>query len=282
MAMGLLAAIPFDISTSMGENVYTTKAAYIEHHGDDIKTLVVGSCLASFCFNSLLLGDSAYNTGIAGQSLFFDVEFLKREIPRMENLRTLIYPLHYNLHLSDSLAFKTANRAAFLTFRNYRYWKIPQTDKPWEIVYHSALAAGEFTYRNCQSNPDTSTQGYMGIRGMYYNGKADLGQNPPMQPDTGKCIALLQEIAKLCYEKNIRFIVVVPPMPDTYINYMSEEGRNNLQLIADAVKDKYPMAYKNYLTDADYRNDSLYLDWNHLNHEGATLFAQRVKEDFDL
>ncbi len=71
-------------------------------------------------------------------------------------------------------------------------------------------------------------------------------------------------------------------MPDTYINYMSEEGRNNLQLIADAVKDKYPMAYKNYLTDADYRNDSLYLDWNHLNHEGATLFAQRVKEDFDL
>ena len=281
LGLGLLLAIPFDISTSLGENVYTTKYNYLNLHKEELSTLVVGSCLASNGFNSLELGDSTYNTGIFGQSMFFDVELMKELIPQMSNLKTIIYPFHYNLHLADPSAFLHNNRAAYLTFRNARYWHIKKTYRPMDVVYKSALLAGEFHYKNCKSAPDTTYLGYCGFSGMYYNGK-DEGGNPPLQLDPERCEPILCDLAEICKENNVRLIVIIPPFTNTWLSQTTDEGHKCLQSIIESVCSKYPVEYKNYMWDSSFRNDSLYFDWNHLNREGGTLFAQRVKQDFGL
>jgi hypothetical protein len=44
----------------------------------------------------------------------------------------------------------------------------------------------------------------------------------------------------------------------------------------------FNIEYKFYHNSPDFRADSLYADDHHLNHIGATLFARRVKKDFNL
>ena len=50
----------------------------------------------------------------------------------------------------------------------------------------------------------------------------------------------------------------------------------------ESVNRQYPAEYISYLDDDLFQADSLYYDAEHLNHRGATLFAQQVKEDFNL
>ena len=57
---------------------------------------------------------------------------------------------------------------------------------------------------------------------------------------------------------------------------------NNLYALIDSVRAYYPIEYKNYLDDAEFRADSLYYNSSHLNSIGADKFAIRVKEDFGL
>ena len=106
--------------------------------------------------------------------------------------------------------------------------------------------------------------------------------NPPLQPDTLECIKLLGELAEVCQQYHARLIVFTPPFPDDYIAKMTDKGRANLQKIIHSVSNKYPVEYHDYTDDKDFRNPSLYLNWNHLNHKGATLIAERIKADFEL
>ena len=92
----------------------------------------------------------------------------------------------------------------------------------------------------------------------------------------------LRGIAKVCSERGVRFIVVTPPFSNLYLSKVTEEGVKVLDSVIDAVAESYPIEYKNYMADSEFRDDSLYLDWNHLNNRGATLFARRVKADFGL
>lgn len=50
----------------------------------------------------------------------------------------------------------------------------------------------------------------------------------------------------------------------------------------ESVNRQYPAEYISYLDDDRFQADSLCYDAVHLNPTGATLFAQRVKEEFNL
>ena len=63
---------------------------------------------------------------------------------------------------------------------------------------------------------------------------------------------------------------------------MTDEGRANLKKIIKTVKKKYRIEYQDYTDNKDFRDPSLFFNWNHLNHQGATLLAYRIKLDFNL
>ena len=114
-----------------------------------------------------------------------------------------------------------------------------------------------------------------------WNGEKE-NHNPPDQQHLNMCIAYLTRMAKMIEDIGARFIVVTPPFPDSWLAGCSSEGIDNLYHIADTVNSISQMEYRCYLTDSAFRADTLYMNWNHLNHRGATLFAERVRADFGL
>ena len=55
-----------------------------------------------------------------------------------------------------------------------------------------------------------------------------------------------------------------------------------MESIIDSVRLYYPIEYKNYMNDEEFRADSIYFDSSHLNSIGADMFAKRIKLDFNL
>jgi hypothetical protein len=280
---GIICVIPYDLSTSLGRNEYTEKYRYVTQHRNEIKTLIIGSSLSETGLNPFVLGDSVYNFGLPGQTLFYDVALMEQLLPTMTNIKTVIYPLHYNLHLVDAAACDTTNQLNQLVFLYYQYMDVDKIESPQQLFYRSALFSGHFNISNCV---DTAPYMPLGYRrwdtSLFSNYEEWAGQNPPLQPDTFECIKLLYELADVCHQYHARLIVYTPPFPDDYIAEMTDEGRSNFQKIVCSVNRKIPIEYHDYTDDKDFRDPSLYLNWNHLNHQGATKFAKRIKRDFLL
>ena len=279
---GIICVIPYDLLTSLGRNEYTEKYRYVTQHHDEIKTLIIGSSLSEMSFNPFVLGDSVYNFGLSGRTLFYDVELMRQLLPTMSNIKTVIYPLHYNLHLVDAEACNTTNRLNRFVFLYYRYMKIDKTDSPQQLIYRSALFSGHFNIRNCIDNEPCRPLGYCQFDTIYSDDEKWIHGNPPLQPNISECVKLLSELADICHQQNARLIVYTPPFQNDYIAEMTAEGRANLHKIIHSIDRKYPIEYQDYTDEKEFRNTSLYLNWNHLNHKGATLLAQRIKEDFNL
>ena len=92
----------------------------------------------------------------------------------------------------------------------------------------------------------------------------------------------LKEMAAICNHHGVRFIVVTPPFHDSFNANVKQEGIEILHKLIDDVRNEYPIEYKDYLQDAEFRADSIYYNCSHLNSIGADMFALRVKNDFGL
>lgn len=271
------------MATSLGKNEYTEKYRYVKQHHDEIKTLIIGSSLSSCSFNPFVFGDSVYNFGLPERTLYYDVMLMEQLLPEMNSLKTVIYPLHYNLHLVDPIVCDTTDRLKHLMFQYYRYMNVSSLEHPCQIIYRSAFLSDFFNINSCKNKEPKNPLGYTKMDTSYYGlSKAWKCGNPPSQPNPKECIILLERLAYICHKNNVRLIVYTPPFPDDYITEMTDEGRVNLIRIINTVKKQYPIEYKDYTANTAFRNHTFYLNWNHLNHRGATILAERVKEDFHL
>lgn len=255
------------------KNNYSEKHIYITHHSNEIKTLVMGNSLAETGLNTSVLGDSAWCFAISGRALYYDDKLLERHMATMSNLHTVILTLHYNLHADLQSSYE------YYIYHNYRFLHIPTKTIPEGWLYRSAFLSDQLNKKNNTGATfdkfgNTLTEGY-------YDGK-EQNHNPPHQSNVDNCIKYLTNMAKTCAEHDVRFVVVTPPFPDTWIEGCTEQGIKNLAKVTDSVNMLYPLEYKNYLWDSAFRNDSLYYNWNHLNEIGATMFAHRIKADFGL
>ena len=231
----------------------------------------------------IIEGDNAWCFAINGRALYYDAELLKRLLPDMQNLRTIVLLLHYNLHTDVLCDSELVTHKDYYIYYNYRYLHLPDNTFPDGWLYRSAILSGQMHKENnsstiCNEFGNTFSDFY------YDSNKQDDNSiyNPPHQMNVDNCIKYLTNMAKTCAEHEVRFIVVTPPFPNTWLKGCTDQGISNLTMITDSVNMLFPLEYKNYMQDSMFRNDSLYCNWNHLNRFGATLFAQRVKEDFGL
>ena len=257
-------------AVKLSKNVYTEKLAYISSHGSQIKTLLLGNSVAENSFNLLELGDSVYCLAINGRYMYYDIILLERTIHNFENLTTILYPLHYNFYTYPASDYKEYI---------YSYYKFMHIATPpyTTIFYTSAILTNHFHHSH-KPLPDS-------LRGTdlfttTWNGQQN--KDIPAQSGFDTCLIYMREMARICMERNVRFIVFTPPFPDLYINSCSPQGIANLSRIIDSVRVYHPVEYINYMNHPDFREKHLYANWNHLNKDGATLFAQQVAQDFGL
>ena len=89
-------------------------------------------------------------------------------------------------------------------------------------------------------------------------------------------------IAQQCDSLGVRLIFVQPPVGDFHLQNSDPRLYNSFDSLMNCLALKLNMEYKSYFNNAEFRPDSLYADEFHLNHQGATKFAQCVKEDLNL
>ncbi|MBR1851446.1 MAG: hypothetical protein IJ789_08800 [Bacteroidales bacterium] len=272
----LVALTVIDVAVPLHGQEYEAKANHIKEHGNEISTLIVGNSLATAGVDACVFGDSCYCDAIAGEVLYYTMKRLEQDLPRMSNLRAVILPLHYNL-----LAYQYFGKlGAHFIYNYYRSMNITLDTFPYGYLYRLALPSGKLhlSSRGCDYyNPQGNSW-----PNWTWNGEKQE-ENPPNQCDeVDIAIDYLTAMARMCHERGVRFIVVVPPFPDAWLEGCTEDGMNNLQIIADSVNALYPIGFHNYMADSQFRDRSLYMNWNHLSHAGGTLFAQRIKEDFGL
>ena len=74
---------------------------------------------------------------------------------------------------------------------------------------------------------------------------------------------------KLCYRKNIKMIVLIPPFSDFFKKYFTEEYVLELRKIINQYKQEYPFEILDLYDDEAFNEAGLYEDQDHLNAYGA-------------
>lgn len=259
---------------------YIMKHEYMENHADRIKTLLLGHSHFEVGINPHVIGDSVFDLAMNARVIYYDMALLKKYIPHMTNLETVIYPMHYSFQNACQFYNNKRHREELMLYNNAIMNVGIPIDQRWAYYINFIKV---FNFKTFESTPITlDSMGYGRLDGQdmasdewFYK----LWTNQILRENFTES---LNEMAYLCEQYNVRFIVVTCPNMDTVLAYTTPKGVQSMFDVINEVKRNYPIEYHNYLDDEQFRADSLYQDESHLNHLGATLFAQRVKEDFGL
>jgi hypothetical protein len=262
-------------------NNYAIKQYYIIEHHNDIKTLVMGNSLAEYSFNTHVLGDSAYCFAISRRALYYDAKLMDRYIPIMQNLRTVILTCNYRIDAYPRFDSTNIVWAKNFIYNYYRSFSVTIDSFPYGVLFRSAVFSDNFNIHALRPTFAIADEvGYVEHDWIFDGQVKEIV--PLVQDNMDKGLEYLSNIASLCYQYGVRLIVVTPPFSDAWLELCTSDGVKNLTNIIERVNSQYPIEYKNYMYDSCFRNDSMYFDCLHLNHTGATIFAQRVKDDFTL
>lgn len=290
-------ALAIELYQAKVVNRYTYKRMYMEKKPDEIKTLLLGNSLIENSINPQNLGDSVFDLAISGRWIYYDVKLLERYFPKMTNLNQVIFGMGYAIPFCKSFHFpeedkEWADKKKYCNekFMNIRYDRLP-------YYYWFGFLHGYINMTTLQhdyiffqgKNLTFDNNGYnrlVGQQGADWKNIQNIDPNVISNPHACEQIMeftdYLKEMAKLCQEHNVRFIVLTPPCHDSYNDNVRQEGLDILYEMIEKVRLEYPIEYIDYLQDEEFRTDSIYYNCSHLNSIGADLFALRVKEDFGL
>lgn len=274
MALGIAVVGGMAVNQLPLDNVYTFKLKYMEEHCEEIKTLVMGHSQFEWGLNPHALGDSTFMLAMSGRVSYYDEALLRRYLPRMHKLETVIMPLHYSFDGFDGFYENDKDRAAFI-YHYYRDMGIPYPKYFYHYIpYHYKMLKNDGVPRESMDE-----LGYRKLTRKFAGADTWWACNQGAQ---GAYRASLTEIARMCQEKGVRLIVITPPSAQAFLNMTTESKIQKLHDMMDSVAQEYPVEYRNYLVDSAFRDNNLYYDATHLNFTGATLFAERLVRDFGL
>lgn len=264
------------------------KSNYMQYHSDQISILLLGNSLFANSFDPHILGDSAFNCATAARTSYYDVRILQKYAPQMKNLKVVIFPA------SAALPYPP-HTDKYQVFSYKRYMNISSGMFFYE---NSAFLSSQMNLRGAKVKPIFNEVPYGYDNEEQYIDS--LGYAPIFKewdekheyikyPDYNGILEAkdyyledLQTMANICDSLDIRFIIVLPPVTNHYIEKTDFRVWNAIDNMIDTLSKKHKIEYKNYYNDSSFRKNDLFADELHLNYRGATLFANRVKEDFNL
>ncbi len=268
---------------------YRYKAWYMTERADRIGILILGHSLFAQGLDPHPLGDSAFNAATRGRHLCYDLGIVQRYIPHMPNLHTILIPLHTEmpwkpLETEDEI-YSYAHYMHIFPDNNY--------------LSYSALLSGQMRLGFMEEFPVLDTvkrkksivdrtidsAGYSPFFHIWNDSiRPYVPKAEKMDENRAGYTAMMLQIAQACANQGVRLILVMPPHSDRCVE-LSDPDRRLITAVHEVVEEiqkQYPVELGDYYVDSAFRRPSLYADGYHLNHEGARLFALRLKEDFGL
>jgi len=260
-------------------NSYTYKRTYIEQHGREIKTLILGSSYAYDGINAALI-PQAFNLANSSQTIDVDYRLLDRYIPKMDSLKRVILPISYST-LGD---YPEQQRRTYYTIYMDLYPRWPLSRHSFEIFYPELLIKKLIKYavshditrcdRLGQRSEHTKTARNQGIE--FWNKDIDaMVRNDVFDPESrhemvAENIQYLYQLVDLCNHYQVQLIVVNMPVLPTYKNRLPSR---QIQLTDQLLQD---LATKVTCLDATSYNvpDDDWYNVTHLTKEGSVAFTQ--------
>lgn len=291
-------AIVIELYQAKAVNSYSYKYNYMEEKSDGIKTLLLGNSLMENSINPHFLGDSVFDLAISARWIYFDVKLLEKYISKMTNINQVVFGMGYAIPFHSSYHFPGQDKD-YADNQKYKYEKYMNIryDRP-PYYYWFGFLNGRIRMKTLKTLHDDctflqkDTLGYIGYDCLIgqqdgnwrsiQNIDPSIIFNPHACEQIKEYTGYLKEMARLCQQYDVRFIVITPPCHDSYIANVRQEGLDILHGMIDEIRAEYPIEYIDYLQDEGFRADSIYFNCSHLNSIGADMFALRVKKDFGL
>jgi len=258
-------------------NQYSYKANYLEKHGNEIETLVLGSSHSYYGIDPNEFSSKAFNAAHGSQSLDLDHAILQKYSDRLVNLRTVIvsvdywslfgkmtfgienwhlrdYSIYYGLNVSLPLknSFEIMSKGNVGKLKNYFFRK--------SDLGITELGQGTYWGKHPQANLEESGR--------------IAAKRHTIEKDTAQMLfhemqGHLESIIEICQKKNCQVILVITPVMQSYIENMDAwQWQKTQETVLELEKRHQNVRYFNFMADTQFVASD-FGDADHLNPQGA-------------
>lgn len=263
-------------------NSYTYKRAYMERHGGEVKTLILGSSNAYDGINPSVL-PGAFNLANSSQTLEDDYRLLERYIDDMDSLQTVIVGLGYH-----SLGAMTEdNRRTYYTIYMGLYPRWPISKYSFEVFNLELLTKKIIKYAvsrdvtRCDSlgqRVGHTAEAVKERKEFWNKDVAALVANDEWKEESGESrvernVEFLHAIIRLCEAHQVQPVIVTMPVMKEYKEALPKEQ----VALHDSVMQRLPSSAQ-YIDASEWAiPDDGWYNATHLTKEESGEFTERVE-----
>lgn len=248
----------------------------------EAEILIFGSSRANHHYDTKIIeeytGQSAYNTGRDGNTIFYQTALLKSILNRytpkqiiLDFTGTFAYLQEDYDRLSSLLPYYSAHeelRDIILLKSPFEEYKLKSKIYPYNSLL-TTIVVGNLNYNQTRKGNTDAYNGYVPSYGIWK--KEIVAKETPGKYEIEKNkLDVFQEFLELSQQKNIPLLVVYSPV------YYLYDKNYSVEVCKDICK-KYNVAFVDFSKDTEFlKNKELFNDKYHLNHNGAKLLTEKV------
>lgn len=275
-------------------SAFQLKANYLKNNKSKIEVLILGSSHNQTAINPEFISLTTANIAFSGQDVSLDNKLLKKEITSLPNLKFVLLELSYHtlemknntdyernplylrfyninnfergLHLKDYSIF-LSDPKLYLKVLN-PFFKMPLFNK---YGFELKISKYEKSMNRFQNlNYDTSK-----IDKDYKNAFIERHKYQDLSAFNLNTI-LFNNLIELCLSKNIKPIIVIPPVYKNYFTQMIKEKKCRSDKFLLSTTKKHPDILVIDFENTEFFNVRDFMNEDHLNPEGAKKFSKII------
>ena len=289
--LSVFLVVLYENSLSFVPNTYTLKKKLVEENKEHIQMIVLGTSRAFSGIMPNKMNDFTVNIGNNSQSIYYDIELLKKYIKNLPHLKAIVFDINfftfeYNLDVGPEAwralyyynTFNIIPQTKELSFSDKFLIKMY---KPKDIIFHINSIP---KYKNYYKNRGFA----INTESSYLINKEDatkrynhLTKNYMKNSDKDFIVKKLEEFIDSLKDSQIEVVFVqIPISPIMYScidKKLLEENNNTLNSFCE----KYTNVTSiNMLKDIRFLNND-FRDSDHLNSNGANKFSKLLNSEIN-
>jgi hypothetical protein len=279
---------------SLIPNSYNTKFNQMIQQANSIEILSLGSSHEYYGINPLIYPIPGYNLANTSQDLRTDLSLLKKYLPSMKKLKTLIIPisyfsLWYNLDNPNAENWRTSAYVRFFHLLPDSFNSVFNLSNYSLTAFYTPKTVLNYVKDGFKIDgaKNINSHGAYQINTVYYTAFTEnevanrINTHHSMMSDQvfEKNIRILNEIITLAKSYQITPVFMTLPVYETYLTVMNQKYYQKMVDTILSLTKKYSIKYHNYTYDPRFKKQIYFYDNDHLNTFGSEYFSKILYQE---
>lgn len=268
-------------------NIYKDKYDWMEHHAEEVETLVLGNSFTAHGVKPASLPGISYNLAIEGRTYAYDHFLFFHWIGKCANLKLVILPVSYDGFYRTSVG-GIGEKMQELYDRIYMDSPFHVYDMSYNIesLYYKPLQKKIRDYL-CGESINWDDDGWVALplSRKTPNWNADYINRASARKSTYRTYGnaadnfqYVSEIAHYCLNHSIQMVLVSTPYTKEYNQYLDERQISYTRHLVDKLQNQFGAKYYDYREDVRFHDDDFF-DQSHMSEVGAEKLTKILMED---